>query len=99
MGLAARAGQRAGRLSAGERQRVAIARALAAGRALLLVDEPTARLDERAAREAARLLAAAARVHGATVIAATHDPLLAETADAELALGELARVAAEPQLS
>jgi len=92
VGLAARARQRAGRLSAGERQRVAIARALAAGRGLLLIDEPTARLDEQAARDAGLLLAAAAREHGATVIAATHDPLLAEAADAELALGELARV-------
>ncbi len=94
VGLALRAGQRAGRLSAGERQRVAIARALAAGRGLLLVDEPTARLDERSARETGLLLAAAAREHGATVIAATHDPLLAEAAGAELALGDLARVRA-----
>jgi putative ABC transport system ATP-binding protein len=86
VGLDARAGQRVGRLSAGERQRVAIARALAGGRGLLLVDEPTSRLDEAQAVAIAELLRRAAHVHGATVVCATHDPVLTEAADAELAL-------------
>src|SRR5581483_11560907 len=44
VGLGELADQRVARLSMGERQRVAIARALAARPALLLADEPTARL-------------------------------------------------------
>jgi len=85
-GLHGRAGQRVERLSAGERQRVAIARALAGGRGLLLVDEPTSRLDEANAIAVADLLRAAAHRHGATVVCATHDPILADAADRILAL-------------
>jgi ABC-type lipoprotein export system ATPase subunit len=86
VGLAERADQRVGRLSAGERQRVAIARALAAGRGLLLVDEPTSRLDEVNATAIAELLRRAAEVHGATVVCATHDPIVAAAAGVEIAL-------------
>ncbi len=86
VGLAQRASQRVGRLSAGERQRVAIARALAAGRSLLLVDEPTSRLDEANAAAIADLLARAAHVHGATVVCATHDPVLGDAADVRIVL-------------
>ena len=86
VGLGERLGQPASRLSAGERQRVALARALAAGASLLLVDEPTARLDEENARVAGRLLARAAREHGLAVVCATHDPPLVELADERLDL-------------
>jgi len=71
----------ADRLSAGERQRVAIARALAVDARLLLVDEPTARLDEENARTTAKLLARAAHEHGLAVVCATHDEVLIELAD------------------
>ena len=86
VGLYERATQRIGRLSAGERQRVAVARALAAGRGLLLVDEPTSRLDEANAAAISELLARAAHELGATVVCATHDPVVADAADATLAL-------------
>jgi ABC-type lipoprotein export system ATPase subunit len=81
-----RADTPAARLSAGERQRLAIARALAAGTDLLLMDEPTARLDEENAHAVARLLGRAARVHGLAVVCATHDPVLIEAADTILPL-------------
>jgi ABC-type lipoprotein export system ATPase subunit len=76
----------AAKLSAGERQRLAVARALSAGTELLLMDEPTARLDEENAHAVARLLRQAARVHGLAVVCATHDPVLIEAADTILPL-------------
>jgi peptide/nickel transport system ATP-binding protein len=87
VGLAERAEQRAGRLSAGERQRVAIARAVAAGAVLLLADEPTARLDEANALAVGALFSRLARESGAAVVVATHDSLVVEQADATLELG------------
>jgi ABC-type lipoprotein export system ATPase subunit len=86
LGLEHRLDQPASKLSAGERQRVAIARALAADVRLLLVDEPTARLDEENARTAGALLARAAHARGVAVVCATHDPILIELADAKVEL-------------
>jgi ABC-type lipoprotein export system ATPase subunit len=87
VGLEARAEQHVSRLSAGERQRVAVARALAHEPALLLADEPTARLDEKNARLTAELLLRAARGRDTAVVCATHDPALFELADEQLRLG------------
>ena len=86
VGLAERAEQRVGRLSAGERQRVAIARALGAEAKLLLADEPTARLDEANALAVGALFGRVARETGAAVVCATHDPLVVAEADEVLAL-------------
>jgi ABC-type lipoprotein export system ATPase subunit len=55
---------------------------------LLLVDEPTARLDEDNARATAALLVRAAHEHGLAVVCATHDPVLIEVADEVLALDD-----------
>jgi ABC-type lipoprotein export system ATPase subunit len=91
VGLAERAGQRVSRLSAGEQVRVAVARALAARPELLLVDEPTARLDQANALALAALLSTLARESGAAVVCATHDPVVIEQADSELALAGVER--------
>jgi len=88
VGLESRLELRASRLSAGERQRVAIARALATDASLLLVDEPTARLDEEGARAAAGLLVRAAHERGLAVVCATHDEALIERADEVVRLEE-----------
>jgi ABC-type lipoprotein export system ATPase subunit len=85
IGLTDRTHQRVARLSAGEAQRVALARALACADGLLVVDEPTSRLDTASAAMVAGLLTEAAR-GGQTVICATHDPLLIERADRTLSL-------------
>ena len=87
LGLARFGAQQVMRLSAGERQRVAVARAAAALPELLLVDEPTARLDEANAAAVAELLARLSAEAGTTVVVATHDPLVVERADEELVLG------------
>jgi ABC-type lipoprotein export system ATPase subunit len=86
LGLGERLRQRAARLSAGERQRVAIGRALAPEPGLLLVDEPTSRLDETAAGAIAAVLDAIAAEHGTTVVCATHEPLVVARAHNVVAL-------------
>ncbi len=87
VGLADRARQRVARLSAGESQRVALARALASARGLLIVDEPTSRLDEAHAGAVAELLVQAAAEDRQTVICATHDPEVIRHADHVVTLG------------
>jgi len=56
VGLPDHADRRADALSGGQRQRVGIARALMQAPELLLVDEPTASLDPRTARQIMRLI-------------------------------------------
>ncbi len=92
VGLADRAGQRAGELSGGEQQRVAIARALVNQPVLLLADEPTGDLDERSAEGIIELIERLHRSHHLTSILATHNLSLAQRTDRVLALehGKLA---------
>jgi ABC-type lipoprotein export system ATPase subunit len=87
LGLADCVDRAADRLSAGERQRVAIARALARRPDIVLLDEPTARLDQESAALVADLLVRAARLSRAAVICATHDALLTRHADDVIRLG------------
>jgi putative ABC transport system ATP-binding protein len=86
VGLSERISQRVSRLSAGEQTRVQVARAVAGRPELLLADEPTARLDQANALAVVNLLAELARETGAAIVCATHDPIVIEHADAELAL-------------
>lgn len=68
------------RLSGGERQRVTVARCLSSEAELILADEPTASLDERA-RDAVFSSLLKAKEAGAFVLIATHDLVVARRCD------------------
>src|SRR5437764_772091 len=72
VGLAAKAQAYPRELSGGEQQRVAIARALVNEPTVLLADEPTGNLDERATRGVFQLLRDI-NASGTAVVMATHD--------------------------
>ena len=72
VGLATKAGSFPRELSGGEQQRVAIARALVNDPPVLLADEPTGNLDERATRGIFQLLCDINSA-GTVVVMATHD--------------------------
>ena len=97
VGLGPRADHRPYELSGGEQQRVAIARAIANRPLLLIADEPTGELDSATGAQIFGLLQAIA-ADGATVIAATHDPLMIEHVGrvVEMADGELRGETARP---
>jgi len=78
VGLASKAQQLPGELSGGEQQRVAIARALVNDPVVLLADEPTGNLDERATRGIFQLLRDI-NASGTAVLMATHDLDLVKT--------------------
>jgi putative ABC transport system ATP-binding protein len=72
-------------LSGGEMQRTSIARALAGGQPLLLCDEPTGNLSQKAGLEVMQLLRRV-RDDGRTVVLVTHNPRDATFADRVLFL-------------
>jgi cell division transport system ATP-binding protein len=80
VGLASKATAFPAELSGGEQQRVAIARALANDPVLVIADEPTGNLDDRATRGVFQLLRDI-NASGTTVIMATHDLDLVKRAE------------------
>ncbi|GAM70416.1 phosphonate ABC transporter ATP-binding protein [Vibrio sp. JCM 19236] len=78
VGLLEHANKRADALSGGQRQRVGIARALAQNPKLLLIDEPTAALDPRTARQIMRLIREICEEKGLPAIINIHDVQLAK---------------------
>lgn len=86
VGLAGRERDHPDVLSGGETLRVAVARALIHAPGLILADEPTGALDEENTKQVVDLLARASTETGATVVVATHDPLVASRADRVLRL-------------
>ncbi len=101
VGLAERMEARPATLSGGEKQRVAIARAVIAKPDLMLADEPTGNLDDRAGVRLLRLTEELNR-QGTTVVIATHNELLvARFAHPRLHLenGELLRIPARQAMA
>lgn len=80
-------------LSGGETQRVSVARAIAHRPRLLLADEPTANLDTSTGRRVVQLMRDLAKDHGCTIIMATHDKEITDTAEPVIGLkdGQLIR--------
>jgi phosphonate transport system ATP-binding protein len=78
VGLAGYHDKRADALSGGQRQRVGIGRALMQDPDLLLVDEPTASLDPKTARQIMRLIRELARERSCPALVNIHDVALAQ---------------------
>jgi ATP-binding cassette, subfamily C, bacterial CydD len=85
-------GERGHGLSAGQRQRIALARAFLRDPSIVLLDEPTARLD--AASESGVLAASERLLAGRTVVLVAHRPALLAGVDRWVRL-ERGRIAAE----
>jgi len=94
LGIGDRAGAMPHELSGGEAQRVAIARALAMEPPVLLMDEPTASLDQARRGDLAATLSQLAGA-GRTVIVATHDADFARSCARRVVLLEDGRVTRE----
>jgi zinc transport system ATP-binding protein len=98
VGIGPLARRAVGRLSGGEQRRVALAQALAAGRELLVLDEPTVGLDLPAEHEFYALLRRLQTELGLTVIAVSHDLLaLAGAADRLLCINRRVHAHGNPE--
>jgi ABC-type lipoprotein export system ATPase subunit len=88
LGLAQLVGVPVDRLSGGERQRIALAVATASRPGVLIADEPTSQLDAANRDRVVELLRRISTRLAATVIAVTHDPLVAVGLDRTIRLHE-----------
>ena len=86
VGLAGKEASLPYQLSGGEMQRTSIARALAGGQPLLLCDEPTGNLSQKAGLEVMELLREVNERDGRAVLLVTHNPRDATFADRVLFL-------------
>jgi len=86
VGLTERMNHYPRQLSGGQEQRVAIARAIVADPTFLLADEPTGDLDRKSADEIMALINRLVKEFKKTVLLVTHDPVVANQADAILHL-------------
>jgi putative ABC transport system ATP-binding protein len=86
LGLAHKAEAFPHELSGGEMQRSSIARALIGGQQLLLCDEPTGNLSQKAGSEVMQLLRECVDKEGRSVLLVTHNPRDAAWADRVLFL-------------
>lgn len=86
LGLEGKEGQFPHQLSGGEMQRTSIVRALAGGQPLLLCDEPTGNLSQKAGLEVMRILRQVCDEDRRTVVLVTHNPRDATFADRVLFL-------------
>jgi ABC-type lipoprotein export system ATPase subunit len=84
-GLTHRAHERPTTLSGGERRRVAVARALANQPRTLILDEPTAELDDASA-DAVLAMIRGATTNGTALLVASHDPRVAQLCERRLVL-------------
>lgn len=84
LGVGELAGRRPSQLSGGQAQRVALARAILMSPQVILADEPTASLDDDAARTGLKLLEDCAFRCKATLVIATHDRRVQEALPAAI---------------
>jgi putative ABC transport system ATP-binding protein len=99
VGLGERMDRFPSELSGGEQQRVSIARGVVKGSPLLLCDEPTGSLDIETGMRVLRVLHDVTRSDGRTVLAVTHNAVIAKMADRVIRLKDGRIVSSEPNLN
>ncbi len=95
-GLSAPVGENGSTLSAGERARLALARVVLADRPWILLDEPTAHLDELTERVIADTILELGQDHSVVLVA--HRPALLEVADGLIEVPPAPPVAPAPEV-